>query len=248
MNPTRRLPDRAGFPIALIKLAIAVIGVGLQDAGISRQMRLRMLAAAIARVIEHRSRRAGAAEGLVVANVDPTSPSVGLARGQNRHGRVIAMEPLGRHHVGLHQPQDRRERRADRSHGVGHGRQRDWHTFQGVTLRLTVQRLVLTELLEHDHRQKARPRPSPCDGVEGRGRLTDLLAIAARELLAHRLDHLPPTGLRLERPRHVLAELAQPLSATACARRRGLDHHAFAGKMVGEGIAIGALARKCPHG
>jgi len=64
----------------------------------------------------------------------------------------------------------------------------------GVALGLTVQRLVLAELLEHDHRQQARSRPSPCDGMEGRGRLRDLLAIAARELLAHRLDHLPLTG------------------------------------------------------
>ena len=82
---------------------------------------------------------------------------------------------------------------------------------------------------------------------KGAGAWRDLLAIAARELLAHRLDHLPLTGLRLQRPRHVLAELAQPVAAAARARRRRLDHHAFAGKMVGERIALGTLARKSAH-
>jgi hypothetical protein len=59
MRPTRRLTDRTGFAVALIKLAIAVIGVGLQDAGIARQMRLRMLATAIARECPEFCVRAG---------------------------------------------------------------------------------------------------------------------------------------------------------------------------------------------
>jgi hypothetical protein len=78
-----------------------------------------------------------------------------------------------------------------------------------------------------------------------RGRcLRDLLAIAAGELLSNRLDHFPPTGLRFQRPRHVLAELAQPMAATARARRRRIDHHALPRKMVGERIALGAFARE----
>lgn len=36
-------------------------------------------------------------------------------------------------------------------YSVCHGRQRDWHASQSVALRLTVQGLRLTELLEHDH-------------------------------------------------------------------------------------------------
>jgi len=82
---------------------------------------------------------------------------------------------------------------------------------------------------------------------KGAGACVTFLAIAARELLAHRLDHLPLTGLRLQRPRHVLAELAQPVAAAARARRRRRDHHTFAGKMVGERIAVGTLARKSAH-
>ena len=211
-------------------------------------MRLRMLAPAIARVIEHRRRRPGAAEGLVIAHVDPTSPGVGLALGQNGHGGIVPMQPLGRHHMGLHQAKDRIEHCADRSHGVRHGRQRDRHAFQGVAFGLTVQRLVLAKLFEHDHRQQARTRPSSWDDVERRRRLADLLAIAAGELLAHRLDHLPLTGLQLQRPRHVLAELAQAMAAAAFACRRRIDHHALAGKMLWKRIALGALARKSAHG
>src|ERR1019366_2103731 len=55
MRPARRLPDRARLSSWQIKRVVAVIGVGLQDAGIPRQMRLRMLAPAIARVHSRRS-------------------------------------------------------------------------------------------------------------------------------------------------------------------------------------------------
>jgi len=74
-------------------------------------MRLRMLALAIARVVEHRRRRPGASKGFVVANVNPASPGVGFAFGQHRHGRVVAMQPLCRHDMGFDQTQQRIERR-----------------------------------------------------------------------------------------------------------------------------------------
>ena len=163
MDPTRRLPDRARLSARQIELVVAVIGVGLQDAGISRQMRLRMLAPAIARVVEHRRGRPDAAERLVVANINPAPPGIGFALGQNRHGRIVAMQALGRHDMGFDKAKERIERRADRAHRVGHGRQRDRHAFQRIALGLTVQRLMLAELLEHDHRQQARPRPAPRD-------------------------------------------------------------------------------------
>jgi hypothetical protein len=44
---------------------------------------------------------------------------------------------------------------------------------------------MLAELLEHDHGQQARPRPSPCDDMERRRRLRNLLAITTAELLAN---------------------------------------------------------------
>ena len=200
-----------------IELVVPVIGVGLQDAGIPRQMRLRMLAPAVARVVEHRRRRTGSAKRPVVPHINPASPRVGLSLGQDRHGRIIGMKALGRHDMGFDQAQQGIKRRADRSHRIGHGRQRDRHAFESVALGLTVQRLMLAELLEHDHRQQARAGPSPRDGMERRRRLADLLAVAAGELLPHRLDHLPLTRQRFQRPRHVLAELAQAIAAAALA-------------------------------
>ncbi len=142
------------------------------------------------------------------------------------------------------QAKQRIKRRADRSHGVGHGRQRDRHAFQRITLGLPVQRLMLAELLEQDHGQQARPRPSSRDHMERRRRLADLLAVPAGELLPHRLDHFPLTRQRFQRSRHVFAELAQAIAAAAFARRRRIDHHPLARKVVGERVALGALARK----
>ena len=83
-----------------------------------------MLASPIARVMEDRSGRAGAAERLVVANIDPEPAGVGLAFRQHRHGRVVAVKALGRHDVGLDEAPEGIERCADRAHGVGHGGER----------------------------------------------------------------------------------------------------------------------------
>src|SRR4051794_13653910 len=103
---------------------------------------------------------------------------------------------------------------------------------------------MLAELLEHDHGQQAWAGPSSCDGMERCRRLADLLAVAAGELLPHRLDHFPLTRNRFQRPGHVFAELAQATAAAAFASRGRTDHHALAGKMIGEGIAFGPRARK----
>src|SRR5262249_12406060 len=46
MRPARSFPDRSGMTPGKIELVVPVIGVGLQNAGIPRQMRLRMLALA----------------------------------------------------------------------------------------------------------------------------------------------------------------------------------------------------------
>ena len=102
MRPTRRLQDRAGLAVRQIELVVAVVGVGLQDAGVAGEMRLRMFAAAVARVIEDRRGRPGAAERPVVAHVDPEPAGVGLALGQHRHGR--ASRPRGFHPRPLPEP------------------------------------------------------------------------------------------------------------------------------------------------
>jgi hypothetical protein len=157
------------------------------------------------------------------------------------------MQPLSRHYMGFEEATEWIERHADRAHCIGHRRQRDRRALQRIALGLAVQRLVLTELLEHDHRQQARTRPRPRYRVEWRRRLADLFAVPAGELLPHGLDHFPLTRLRFKRARHVFAEFAQARASTAFARHRRINHHALTRKMVGERIALGALARKSAH-
>lgn len=106
---------------------------------------------------------------------------------------------------------------------------------------------MLAELLEHDHGQEARAGPSPCDGMEWRRRLADILAIAAGELLPDRLDHLPLARHHFQRARHVLAELAKAIAAAAFTSRRPADHHPLLGKVLREGLALSALAGKLAH-
>ena len=157
------------------------------------------------------------------------------------------MQALGRHDVGFDEAPKRIERCGDRADRVGQGGERDRRAFERVAVGLPVQRLVLAELLEHDHRQEARARPGPRDGVERRRRLADLLAVPAGELLPHRLDHLPPPRRRLQRPRHLLAELAKAGAAAARAGRRRIDHHPLARQMVGERVALGAPPGEGAH-
>src|SRR3954465_80919 len=42
-------------------------------------------------------------------------------------------------------------------------------------------------------------------------------------------------------------EFAQAIAAAAFTRHRRIDHHALAGKMIGERIAFGTRARKSAH-
>ena len=226
--PAQGLEDRARRPRRFIKLVVAAIGVRLQHSRPGGEMGLRVLSTPIARVVEQRRRRRWTAERAVVADVGPYPGDIGLADGQHRHGRVIPMQPLSGQNMGLQASVDRQGGHADRAHLIGQGGQAQRHALSGVALGLPVQRLVLAELLEHDHGQQAWSRPAPGGDVEGRGWLGDGLAVAAAEALAHRGDHLPLARDHLQRLSHVLAELGQPLTAAARTGGRSWDHHALA--------------------
>ena len=91
MDPACRFDERAGLAAGFVQLVVAGEGVGLKDPGIVGEMRLRVRAGPIARVIEHRRRRIRSAERAIVAHIHPTSPDVGLALGEDRYRRVVAM-------------------------------------------------------------------------------------------------------------------------------------------------------------
>src|SRR5438034_9509531 len=90
---------------------------------------------------------------------------------------------------------------------VGQRRHAQIDAFPPVSLALSVQRLMLSELLEQDHGQKVWSGEAPRRDVERRRRLRDRLAFPAREPLPHRLDHLPLTWDHLQCLGDVLPQL-----------------------------------------
>src|SRR6202043_1989418 len=76
-------------------------------------------------------------------------------------------------------------------------------------LPLAVERDMHAELVEQDRRQQSWADEAARRGMERRGRLADLLAIAAGELLAYRLGQLEAARDLLQRPGHILTDLRQ---------------------------------------
>ena len=157
------------------------------------------------------------------------------------------MQSFGGQHMGFDALEDWLHHGADRTHLVGQGGQTQGHALLGVALGLAVQRLVLAELLEGDHRQKSRPGPAARDYMERRGGLADLLAVPAGELLAHVLDHLPLARDHLQRLGDVLAKLGQSRAAAAEAGVRPRHDDPFAGQVFGERLAGRPFARERRH-
>jgi hypothetical protein len=120
-----------------------------------------------------------ATERLVVAHVDPYSAGVGLAFGEDRDLGVVPMQALGAQDMGLEALEQRRQRGGAAADLVRQGRQAERHALFGITLGLTVERLMLPKLLEQDHREQAGAGPAAGDDVERCRSLADLLAVPA---------------------------------------------------------------------
>ena len=119
MGPAARLQDKAWTSIGFVELAESAVSVGLQDPGVRGEMALRMFASSITRVVEHGRGRCSAAEGPVVAHIDPCPAGMGLALGQNRHRRVVAVQPLGGQHMGFEAVMERTKGAAAGTHLIG---------------------------------------------------------------------------------------------------------------------------------
>src|SRR5205807_5379786 len=170
------------------------------------------------------------------------SPGIGLALGQDRHGGVVAVQPLSGEDMCLDPPEEGCQHRTAATHLIGQGRQAEGYALPGVAFGLAVERLMLPVLLEQDHRQQAGAGPTPGNYMERRRSLADLLAVAAGELLADMLDPLPLPRNHLQRLGDVLAQLAQPRAAAATANRRSRLDHLLTRQMLGEGLARRMLA------
>src|ERR1700754_1980606 len=207
-------------------------------------MRTRMFAAPVAGIVKQRSRWVGAGKWPVVVNIHPKPGDIGLALGQDWHGRVVAMQPLGGQDMSLDTPVQRHEGKCGSTNLVGKCRDAERHAFAGETLGLTVERLVLAIFLEEKHGEETGPSPTAWHDMEGRRRLRDLLAGPTRELLPHGLDDLPRSRDHLERFGHILAELGQACAATGWARAGRRDDDALARQMLGKWFPGRALAFK----
>src|SRR6478609_2334173 len=215
-----------------------------QDAGEGGQMLLRMLAASVARGVIDRRRRRRSGEGAVIADIGPDTPGHALTFCQDADGGVVAMQALGREHMTLDQVEERHDGEGPVADLVGQRRQRQVDPLALEARALAVERDMHAELVEQDGRQQLRADEAARRGMERRGRLADLLAIAAGELFPHRLDDLEATRDLLQRLGHILADLRQPRSAAAGAGRRSLDNDALVFDVVRPGLAYRSLARE----
>src|SRR6185437_11445426 len=118
-------------------------------------------------------------------------------------------------HVSLDQLTERPQKDGAAAHLVGERRDAEIDALTRVALGLAIERLVLAVLLEQDHGEQARSGEAARQHAERRRRLADLLAVPAGELLADGLHHLPLPRHRLEPLGHGLAELGEPVRATA---------------------------------
>ena len=198
-----------------------------------------MFPAAVAGEAEDHRRRGGPTKGAIVAHIGPEPRGFRAATGQQRHRGVIAMQPGGGEHMRLDQRVQRRQQLGHRADLVGERGQAEIHALAGIAVGLAVQGLMLAVLFEHDHGEQAGTGPAARDRVERGGRLADLFAGPAGELLADGLDDLPLPRHHLQRFGDVLAHLHDPVRPAARAGRGSLDHHALARQMFGKGFLDG---------
>ena len=123
------------------------------------------------------------AERPVVADVHPDSAGHRLALGEDRNRRVVAMQPFGGQDMRFDQRVQRTQRGGAGAHLIGERRQAKVEPFSGIALALPVERLVLSELLEQGHRQKAWAGEPARGDMERSRRLRDRLASPAGEPL-----------------------------------------------------------------
>jgi hypothetical protein len=237
MRPAERRVDRALRSRWIIQPVIAGIGVGLQDAGKSVKMPIWMLLPTIPRSVIECSRRRSAAERAIVADIGPDVAGDSLALGQDWHGSVVAMEPLGGQHMRFDQGMQRGKRRRAGSDLVRQRRHAEVDAFSGEAVALPVQRLVLSEFVEQDHRQQVRPGKATRRHMERRRWLGDGLARPAGEPLTDCLDDLPAARDYLQRLGDILAEFRQLRRPAARARSRSWNDHTLAREMFREWLA-----------
>lgn len=154
------------------------------------------------------------------------------------------MQALSGEHMAFDQVEERHDGEGPVADLVGQCRQRQVDALGLEALTLAVERDMHAELVEQDRRQQSRADEAARRGMEWRGRLADLLAITAGELLADRLDQLEATRDLLQRPGHILTDLRQPRPTAAGAGRWRLNDDALAFDVIWPWLAHRPLAHE----
>jgi hypothetical protein len=243
VGPTCGFRDRRRLPRRLVKPAKAGIGVRLQDTAVMRQVPFGMIAHPIARKEIDRRRRVFAPERGIVADISPQPRLHGFCPRQQRHRRVIAVNPFGREDMDPDEIGQRRKQCGARAHMIGQSGEREVYAFARETLALPVQGLMEGELVVQDHGQEVRSHMAARNSVERSRRLRNLLAGPARELLPHMLDHLPLTRDHFQGLGDILAQLRKLGRSAAGALRRSRHDHPLARQMLGERLLNWPFAR-----
>ncbi len=144
------------------------------------------------------------------------------------------MQAFGSKNMGFDECIQRLQHGCARPDLVGQRRHAQIDALALVALALPVQRLMLAELLEQDHGKKVWSGKAARRDMERRRWLGDRFAIPARELLAHRLDHLPPARDHFQRLGDVFAQLRQFDRAAARAAFGSGNDDALARQILGK--------------
>ena len=176
-----------------------------------RRLRWAVIARAVSGVAEQRCWRVRATERLIVAHVDPGPPRVGLALGQHRHRRVVAMQTFCRQHVRLDQRAQRLQCHGTRAHLVGQRQDAEIDPLPGVAVPLPVQGLASRAGESDPH---ALPEPEVPDPALDRH---------PEPGLAHPLPGPPTTARRLDRALQRHARAHRDLRRDPALHRRALQ-------------------------
>jgi hypothetical protein len=219
------------------------IPVRLEQAGEARHVRRRMRGGAIG-AVEIRSGRGGtAAKRPVVAHIDPEPPGLGPAeaRCQHRNRRVVAVDLLGREHVGADGRHDRIEQPGRLSHPIAQRRAVKLQTFAGIDLALAIQRQVVGVFRHQQVRQHGRCSAAARRRHRRGGRLGNGIARPAGKFRPDVADDLKMPRHVIQHLGHVLAELSHAAAAGGAGAgfvTGGLVHHLLAGQMIGQRLAF----------
>ena len=239
MRPTGRLGH-----LRLVKPSISGVAVGLQQTLEAGQVRPWMLALAIGAVaIQHRRWRE-TGERPVITNVAPQSSGLRLAQawGQHRHGGVVGVQPVRRHHMRRDGIDQRAQQRRRLANPVRQRRAIQIDPVTGIDLGLSIQRQMVA-VFRHQHMcEQTRTGKAAGNRQARRGRLGDGLTAAAGQFRSHMADHAERAGHIFQQLGDILAQRTQCPAATWASTGGGMFHH-IARQGLGQ-LPAGGLATR----